>query len=103
MADKFCARCGQAIPEGNLKYIVHIRIMSDFDGFIPNSDKDHSEEIQKLLKEMEAMDIQELEDDVYQEFALYLCMRCKKRFTEELLNGGEEHSSPHKRLGTMFH
>jgi hypothetical protein len=63
MVDTFCARCGQALPEGSIKYIVYIEITSEFDGFIPYSEKEPSEEIQRLLKEMEIMDVQELEDD----------------------------------------
>ena len=103
MADTFCARCGQALPKGSLRYIVHIKIISDFDGFIPNSEEDSSEEIQRLLREMEDMDVQELEDDVYQELSVCLCTRCKKKFTRELINSEEEESSSNKNLGHVFH
>ena len=103
MKDTFCAKCGQALYEGSVKYTVHIKIVSDFDGFIPCSEKDSSKEIQRLLKEMETIDVQELEDDVYQEFALYLCLQCKKNFTKELINSEEEHFSPSKNLGNVFH
>jgi len=103
MADAFCARCGQEIPEGSVKYIVHIKIISDFDGFIPYSEEDTSEEIQRLLREMEDMDVQEVEDDVYQELSVYLCIQCKKKFTRELITSEEDDFSSNKNLRNVFH
>jgi len=103
MTDTFCARCGEVLPEGSLKYIVHIKIISDFDGFIPYSEKDSSDEIQKLLNEMETMDVQELENDVYQELSLYLCLKCKNRFTKGLITSEEEFLSNDKNAGYLYH
>jgi len=103
MAETFCAICGQALPEGSLKYIVQIKIISDFDGFIPYSEEDPSEEIKRLLKEMEDLDVQELEDDVYQEFSVYLCIQCKKRFTKELINIKREDLSSKSNSGNLYH
>jgi hypothetical protein len=103
MVDTFCACCGQPIPKGSLKYIVQIKIISDFDGFIPYCEENPSEEIQKNLKEMEDMDVQELEDDVYQEFSGCLCMHCKKKFTGDLTNSEEEDSSSKRNFGNLYH
>jgi len=103
MTDKLCALCGQVLPDGSLKYIVHIEIVSDFDGFIPCSEGDPSEEIGELLNEMEDVDSQELEDDVYQELSAYLCMHCKKKFARELINSGEEGFSCKKDFGHLYH
>ncbi len=102
MVDKFCALCGQSLPDGNLKYIVRIEIISDFDDIIPCSEQDPSEEIDKLLKEMDDVDVQELEDDVYQELSVYLCVHCKKRFAKELVDREEDFSS-RKDDGHLYH
>ena len=103
MTDTCCALCGKPLPKGSLKYIVRIQIISDFDGFIPYSEKDPSEEIQELLKEMENMDAQELEDDVYQELSVYLCVRCKKRFASELIDSEERDLSSDEDIGHLYH
>ncbi len=103
MKDTFCAKCGQAFYEGSVKYMVHIKILSDFDGFIPCSEKDSSKEIQRLLKEMETMDVQELEDDVYQELSVYMCVHCKKKFTRELIDGEDEELESEKKHDNLYH
>jgi hypothetical protein len=103
MSDTYCARCGKSIPEGNLKYMVHIQILSDFDGVIPYSEEDLSEEIQTILKSMETMDGQELEDDVYQELSFVLCERCKKQFARDPFKN-EKTSFPYsKKLENLIH
>ena len=66
MVDKFCALCGQSLPDGSLKYIVHIEIISDFDGILSSPEQDPSEEIHKLVKEMDDLGVHGLEDDVCQ-------------------------------------
>jgi hypothetical protein len=83
MAEKYCARCGKELPEGSLKYMVHVQILSDFDGVIPYSEEDLFEEIPTLLQHVEDMDAQELEDDVYQEISFILCEKCKKAFARD--------------------
>ena len=56
MADTtYCARCGKTLPEGSLKYMVHIQILSDFDGVVPYTEEDLSADIQSLLKNMETI------------------------------------------------
>jgi hypothetical protein len=103
MADTFCALCGQSFPEGGLKYIVRIKIMSDFDGVIPPSEEDPSEETLRLLKEIDDLDVQELEDDVYQELSVYMCAHCKKKFTRELLDGEDEDLESEKKHDNLYH
>ncbi len=103
MADTFCALCGQSFPEGDLKYIVRIKIMSDFDGVMPTSEEDPSDETQRLLKEMDDMDVQELEDDVYQELSVYMCVHCKKKFTRELIDGEDEELESEKKHENLYH
>jgi len=102
MVDKFCALCGQSLPDGSLKYIVHIEIISDFDGILSSPEQDPSEEIHKLVKEMDDVGVHELEDDVYQELSVYLCVYCKKRFARELVDR-EEDFTPKKDYGHLYH
>jgi hypothetical protein len=80
-----------------------VKITSDFDSFITSSEEEPSIEIQKMLKDMDTVDVHELEDEVYQEFALYLCGQCKRSFTREILGGEEEHYPSPKNLGNVFH
>ena len=102
MVDKFCALCGQSLPDRSLKYIVRIEIISDFDDMISCPEQDPSEEIHKILKETDDMDVHELEDDVYQELSVYLCIHCKKRFAKELVDR-EEDFTPKKDYGHVYH
>lgn len=103
MSDKYCARCGKMLSEGSLKYMVHIQILSDFDGVLPYAEDDLSEEIQTLLKKMEDMEVQELEDEVYQEISFVLCERCKKLFARDPLNSETVIFPLNKKLENLIH
>jgi hypothetical protein len=103
MSDTYCARCGKSIPEGSLKYMIHIQILSDFDGVIPYEEEDLSEEIQSILKTMETMDSQELEDDVYQEISFVLCEKCKRQFARDPLSSEKALFPYSKKLENLIH
>ena len=104
MADTtFCARCGKTLPEGSLKYMVHIQILSDFDGVVPYTEEDLNAEIQSLLKNMESMDAQELEDEVYQEISFVLCEKCKKRFARDPFNSEKILFPYNKKIENLIH
>jgi hypothetical protein len=103
MSDKYCARCGKALPDECLKYMVHIQILSDFDGVLPYTEQDLSEEIQGVLKSAESMDAQELEDDVYQEISFVLCEKCKKIFARDPFSGDKAVFPYNKKLEYLIH
>ena len=103
MSDNYCARCGKSFVGGSLKYLVHIQILSDFDGVLPYTEDDLSEEIQAVLNTAESMDAQELEDDVYQELSFVLCEKCKKIFARDPLSGDKAVFSYNKKLENIIH
>jgi hypothetical protein len=67
-----CSRCGRHLPPGSLKYVVHIKIYADFDGFLSVSDEASEEDMDRILEAMESRSPEDLECDVYQEMGLLL-------------------------------
>ncbi|RMF94506.1 MAG: hypothetical protein D6734_07600, partial [Candidatus Schekmanbacteria bacterium] len=76
-----CFKCGKVINLGDIRYKVHIRIESDFDGYI-NEDEDNA--IDDLIRQIESVKQYELEDEVYEEMNFLLCLECRKIFAGEL-------------------
>jgi len=67
-----CFQCGRHLPPGSLKYVVHIKIYADFDGFLSVSDEASEEDMDRILEAMESRSPEDLERDVYQEMGLLL-------------------------------
>lgn len=69
-----CERCGAAIVEGALRYVVTVHATADFDGNRPTEG-----DIQDLEAYMRRMDApsQKPDHDVYQSKAFILCPACK--------------------------
>src|SRR4030042_2170981 len=72
MGERHCFRCGKEIPEGSLNYLVNIRIFSGFDDLILEPEDEVDEDLKHILEEIEQLDPQELENEVYEEFSLLL-------------------------------
>ena len=72
MGGRSCSRCGRYLPLGSLKYVVHIRVYADFDGFLSISDDEIEEEMDRILKAMESRNPDDLEREVYQEIGFLL-------------------------------
>lgn len=83
MGERHCFRCGKEIPEGSLNYLVNIRIFSGFDDLILEPEEEVDEDLKHILEEIEQLDPQELENEVYEEFSLLLCKSCRDRFVAE--------------------
>jgi len=103
MKDAFCAQCGQVLPTGSLKYLVHIKIVPDFGDFILHSVKNPFDELQGLFNEMEGADNQELDDNEYKEISLHLCEKCKNRLTRDSFSSKEGSFFSNKDLDKSFH
>ena len=88
MKSHSCFRCGRYLAPGAVKYFVHIRVFSDFDGFLSTSDVAGEEELGQILKEIELRDPEELENEVYQELGFSLCKGCRDRFVQETSDMG---------------
>lgn len=72
MGGRSCSRCGRYLPLGSLKYVVHIRVYADFDGFLSISDEEIEEEMDRIIKAMESRNPDDLEREVYQEIGFLL-------------------------------
>jgi hypothetical protein len=85
-----CMRCGRVLKPGALKYLVSIRLMADFDGVIDEVEGDTGELIEEVLRQIEGMDAEDLERDVYEELNLLLCKSCKDHFVRNPFNHSED-------------
>lgn len=84
-----CDLCGkELLVEEDLRYVVKIEVYAAYDPLeITEEDleEDHMEEISQLIKQMDDMDEQELEDQVYKNFRFDLCPECHKKFLKDPL------------------
>jgi hypothetical protein len=84
MKEKICFRCGKELLPGGLFYIVHIRVFSGFDGILTEPAEGIDEQLRDLLKQVEHMDQNELEKEVYEEISMMVCKSCRDRFVDEI-------------------
>ncbi len=104
MADQYCDKCGEFLPEGTIKYSVHVQILSDFDGIILyDGDYSTKDETQNDIRATELMDENDLEEEIFQELTFVLCGHCKVKFARDPFNRGTGYSSLNKNLGRLFH
>ncbi|HHL39929.1 MAG TPA: hypothetical protein ENJ37_05435 [Deltaproteobacteria bacterium] len=81
-----CHMCGVELPRGSLKYIVEIKSFADFDGYLEEYEEYGDrvgattvEAMEELLDEIEGMDPEELEEDVYHQGVYLLCKSCRDK------------------------
>lgn len=82
--DQKCWRCGKALLPGHLTYVAQIRVFAGFDGVLIEPEGGVDRHLKKLLQEIHRENPEELEKEVYEEFALVLCKSCRDRFVEEI-------------------
>ena len=84
-----CFRCGKYLRPGGLKYRVDITITSAFNGVI---DEHYEEgEMERLAEEIQQMDPEELEKEVYEELTITLCKDCRGELIDYLGKGERAH------------
>jgi hypothetical protein len=87
-----CDLCGRALlAEEPVRYEVRIQVYAAYDPLELTPDdlsQDHRAEIRALLRQLEDMDPQEVEDSVYKEFRFDLCMACQRRYLRRPLPEG---------------
>ena len=103
MAKNFCALCGKSLSSRELKYIVRINIISDFDSAMPDLDDGSSDEFFGFFEEEEGVENHLLDDSAGQELSLYLCVHCKKKFARDWIDSEEESFIQKKDLGIVYH
>ncbi|MGO8988150.1 MAG: hypothetical protein ACLQGU_16275 [bacterium] len=84
MKERNCFRCGKELEPGGLFYIVHIKVLSGFDGILLEPAEGIDQQLKELLEQTERLDPQELEKDVYEEITLIMCKSCRDRFVDEI-------------------
>jgi hypothetical protein len=85
-----CNCCGRELLEGGLKYVVEVRSFADFDGYLEEFGGDNIEDgINELLDTVESMDVDSLEEDVYQVHTYILCKGCRDRFASDPFQTGK--------------
>jgi hypothetical protein len=89
MEEKNCFRCGKGLRPGGLFYVVHIQVLSGFDGILSEPAEGIDQQLKGLLEEVEQSDPKELEKDVYEEIILMMCKSCRDRFVDEVRNPWE--------------
>lgn len=104
MANMFCALCGKSLSARELRYIVRINIISDFEDAMPDLEDEPSEEFYGFFEEDEGVVNHLWEDSAGQELSLYLCVHCKKKFARDWIDSEEEGSIIAKKdLGIVYH
>jgi len=103
MADYFCDRCGEFLPEGSIRYTVHIQILSDFEGIILFEGEEFSGESQHIFNNAHEAGDQSQEDELFQELSFVLCGKCKSKFTRDPFNRGTGFFKSNKAVERLFH
>ena len=83
MKDRQCSRCGKRLPPGGLAYVANLRVFADFDGVLLEPEEGIDRQLKGILKQVQDSDPGELEKDVYEEFTLLFCKRCRDEFVEQ--------------------
>jgi hypothetical protein len=84
MGERNCSRCGKGLQPGGLFYVVHIKVLSGFDGILSETAGEIDQQLQGLLEEVQRLDPKELEKDVYEEITLIMCKSCRDRLVDEI-------------------
>jgi hypothetical protein len=84
-----CDLCGKPLlADEQTRYVVKIEVYAAYDPMEIGDDDledDHDEEMQELLHEMESMEAEELEDQVYKTMRFDLCQHCHEAYLKDPL------------------
>ncbi|MBN1867882.1 hypothetical protein JW916_11370 [Candidatus Sumerlaeota bacterium] len=84
---QLCESCGRTIEKPEISYRLKIELCADpSPPEITEEDleKDFKEEMRRLIEEMERMDPEEAEMQVYESYIFTLCSQCRERIHDEL-------------------
>lgn len=92
MIKYICDRCSALMEKEKLRYQVRLEIFAAYDSLeFKEADKRSSQdirrEIEDLIKQMEDMDEQELQDQVHVKFEYDLCQKCRDEIYERHKRG----------------
>jgi len=80
---EICDRCGARIEPGDIRYLMRITLNVDDGGVITNPIGD--EEVDRIIKELQNADPDELEKQVHEELSYIICPRCRRDFLSDPL------------------
>ena len=103
MEERQCLRCGLKLPYGSLAYVVNVKVFAAFDGVILESEEETQHPLEELLGQIKDADPKTLEREVYEEFSLVLCKRCRDRFVDETKDPWESQFRMTKGSGPILH
>jgi len=86
MNEHYCDRCGIYLPEGSIRYSIHIQILSDFDGVIVFDDNYAAAEPSGQVQASGYVDTADIGQEIVHELTFVICGSCKQRFTRDPLN-----------------
>lgn len=78
---EICDRCKSEIPVGGQRYIMHLEVVAskgELEISESDLDRDFQKEMEQLLKQMQEMKIQKMEEDIYKCLRFTLCQGCKE-------------------------
>ena len=84
-----CDGCGTGLLiDADVRYLVKIEVYAAYDPMeITRQDlvRDQHRDMARLIREMEGMDPQALEDQVYRQFQFDLCPKCQEAYLKDPL------------------
>jgi hypothetical protein len=84
MNHRTCDHCGQELlASSKVRYEVRIEVKAAYDSLeITEEDltQDLRAEIAKVIRRLECISVEEVQNEVYREFAFDLCATCQRRF-----------------------
>ena len=81
---KRCAKCGKRLKKGGAAYRLKAELISDFDGYLPMTNKDLSQQLIDIEDLVQGKDEKELMEQVYIKFDHLLCQECRDKLESHL-------------------
>ena len=82
MIQYLCDRCGQEIPQTQTRFSLKMELFASKENlYFSESDlqKDLRAEMNELIRQMEQMDSEQLNDEVYVKYEFDVCGSCRKQ------------------------
>ena len=89
-----CDCCKRTIDTQNdLRYVVRLEVYASLDSGESelDSDRDHLQEIQDILEQLDDTENEQIGDDVYHQTRYDLCSKCRMRFIQNPLGKVTSH------------
>ncbi len=101
MGHFICQCCEKELHHDDPRYIIEIKSFADFDGHFEGNTGNIDCEIVNLLKQIEDIDIQALENDVYKKISFMLCKECRDKFVRNPFQAYNNYQYTEEAKGTI--